>query len=88
MLEGVVGLMRDLKDLALPHLTRMSEAGDFLLEGRGGLQRLGQLRLLLGKGFILRPQGGVLEVHLIEVKRREVLHVSRVGGLLLLQRGS
>ncbi len=41
MLEGAVGLMRDLEDLVLPHLTRMSKAGDFLLEGHRRLQRLG-----------------------------------------------
>ena len=88
MMEGVVGLMGDLEDLALPHLTRMSKAGDFLLEGRRRLQSLGQLRLLLDKGLLLLPQGGVLEVHLLEVKRREAVHVGRVGGLLLLQRGT
>ena len=65
----------------------MSKAGDFLLEGRRRLQSLGQLRLLLDKGLLLLPQGGVLEVHLLEVKRREAVHVGRVGGLLLLQRG-
>ena len=79
--------MRDLEDLALPHLTRMSKAGNFLLVSRRRLQSLGQLRLLLDKGLLLLPQGGVLEVHLLKMKRREAVHVGRVGGLLLLQRG-
>ena len=86
-MEGAVGLMRDLGDLALPHHTHMSKAGDFLLEGRRRLQSLGQLRLLRDKGLLLLPQGGVLEIHLLEVKRCEAVHVGRVGGLLLLQRG-
>ena len=88
MMEGAISLMGALEDLTLPHLTRMSKAGNLLLESRRGLQGLGQLRLLLDKGLLLLPQGGVLEVHLLEVKRREVIHVGGVGGLLLLQRST